>query len=77
MDDIFFFLSKKNIEKKKTIENGKNVKKGGKLPFFSHFYIWDEALLLYSPLHVPSMLNSPPSSSLMFCISSKLCATQD
>jgi hypothetical protein len=31
---------------------------------------------LHSSLHVPWMLSSPPSSSLMSRISSKLCATQ-
>jgi hypothetical protein len=67
---------KKNTEQNKTIEKKKNAKKGGNLPFFSHFYIWDEELLLPSPLHVPSTLSSPPSSSLMSFVSSKLCATQ-
>jgi hypothetical protein len=63
---VFFFPSrKKNIEKKT------NAKKGGSFPFFSCFYVWDEALLLPSPLHVPSTLSSPPSSSLVSCISSK------
>jgi hypothetical protein len=59
-------------KKKKTIEKIKNVEKGGSLPFFSRFYIWDEALLLLSPFHIPSMLSSPPSSSLV----SRLCVTQ-
>jgi hypothetical protein len=57
---------KKNTEKKKTIEKKKNVEKGGNLPFFFRFCIWDEALLLLSPLHIPSMLNFPPSSNLVF-----------
>jgi hypothetical protein len=61
---------------KKTIEKKKNVKKGKNLPFFFHFCIWDEALLLLSPFHIPSMLSSPPASSLVSHISSKLCATQ-
>ncbi len=30
----------------------------------------------FSPLHIPSTLNSPPSSSLMSHVYSKLCATQ-
>jgi hypothetical protein len=67
---------KKNTNLKKTIEKKKNAEKGGSLPFFSRFYIWDEALLLLSPLHIPSALSSPPSSSLVFHISSKLCAIQ-
>jgi hypothetical protein len=29
-----------------------NAKKGGSLPFFSYFYVWDEVFLLPSPLHV-------------------------
>jgi hypothetical protein len=40
---IFFSTIRKKI-----------AKKGGNLFFFSYFYIWDEALLLPSPLHVPS-----------------------
>ncbi len=41
------------------------------------FCIWDEALFLpSSPLHAPSTLSSPPSSSLVSHVSSKLCATQ-
>jgi hypothetical protein len=53
-------------------EENKNAKKGGSLPFFSHFYIWDKIFFLHSPLHIPSTLSSPPSSSLVSCISSKL-----
>jgi len=63
-------------EGKNTIKKKTNVEKGGSLTFFSCFCIWDEALLLLSPLHIPSMLSTPPSSSLVSHISSKLCATQ-
>jgi hypothetical protein len=63
---VFFFSSqKKNIEEKT------NAKKGGSSPFFPCFYVCDEALLLPSPLHVPSTLSSPPSSSLASWVSSK------
>jgi hypothetical protein len=31
---------------------------------------------LLSPFHIPSTLSFPPSSSLVFHVSSKLCATQ-
>jgi hypothetical protein len=72
--DGVFFVSSRRKEKKP--REKKNAKKGGSLPFFSYFYVWDEALLLHSSLHVPSMLSSPPSSSLMSHVSSKLCATQ-
>ncbi len=63
---VFFFSSKKKEKKKKRkpIEKKKNVEKGGSLPFFSHFYIWDEVLLLPS-LHIPTTLISQPSSSLV------------
>ncbi len=76
---IFFFLSrrkKRKTQRKKNHKEEKNVEKGRSLPFFSHFCIWDEVLLLLSPLHIPSTLSSPPSSSLVFHVSSKLCATQ-
>jgi hypothetical protein len=53
-----------------------NVEKVGNLFLFSHFYIWDETLLLSFPLHVPSTLSSPFFSSLVFDVSLKLCATQ-
>ncbi len=56
---------KKNHKEKKTIKKKKNAKKGGNLSFFSCFCIWDEALLLLSPLHIPLMLSFPPSSSLV------------
>jgi hypothetical protein len=62
--------------KEKTIYKEKNPKKGGSLPFFSHFCIWDKALLLLSPFHIPSTLSSPPSSSFVSHVSSKLCASQ-
>jgi hypothetical protein len=67
---------KKKNKEKKSYKRKKNVEKEGSLPFFSHFYIWDEALLLFSSLRIFSTLNSPPSSSLVSHISSKLCATQ-
>ncbi len=76
---IFFFSNrrkKKKHKEKKSYKRKKNVEKEGSLPFFSHFYIWDEALLLFSSLRIFSKLNSPPSSSLVSHISSKLCATQ-
>jgi hypothetical protein len=67
---------KKKNTKKKNHREKKNAEKGRSLPFFSRFYIWDEALLLLSLLHIPSTLSSPPSSSLVSHVSSKLCATQ-
>jgi len=75
---VFFFSSKKTKHKikKNHREEKKSVEKGGSLPFFSCFHIWDEVLLLPSLLHVPSTLSSPPSSSLVFQVSSKLCAIQ-
>jgi hypothetical protein len=60
---------KKKTQRKKNHREKKNAEKGGSLPFFFHFYISDEALLLLSPLHIPS-------SSLVSHVSSKLCATQ-
>jgi hypothetical protein len=65
---VFFFSSRR---KKKNTEK-KNVNKGGSLPFFSYFSIWDEALHLLCPLHVPSMLSFPLSSSLVYHVFSKL-----
>ncbi len=76
---IFFFSSRRKerkTQRKKIIEKKKNAKKGRSLPIFFRFCIWDEVVLLLSPLHIPSKLSSPPSSSLVFHISSKLCATQ-
>jgi len=67
---------KKKHKEKKTIEKKKNAEKGGSLPFFSCFYIWDETLLLLSPFHIPSTLSFPPSSSLVFHVSSKLHAIE-
>ncbi len=61
-DGIFFFSSKK---KEKKTQRTKNAKKVTSLTFFTHFCIWDEALLLPSPLHIPSTLSSPPSSSFV------------
>jgi hypothetical protein len=72
----FSQAGKNNTKKKKTIKKKKNVEKGRSLPFFSRFCIWDQALLLLSPLHIHSTLNSPLSSSLVSHVSSKLCATQ-
>jgi len=43
---------KKKHREKKNHREEKNVEKGGNLPFFSQFCIWDEVLLLPSPLHV-------------------------
>jgi len=40
----------------------KKCKERRELTFLLCFYIWDEALLLPSPLHIPSTLSSPPSS---------------
>jgi hypothetical protein len=73
VDCVFFFSSRRKGKKQREKEN---AKKGGSLPFFSRFYIWDEALILHPPLNIPSMLNFPPSSGLMFCISSKFYAIQ-
>jgi len=70
----FSFQAKE--KKKKHKEKKKNCRKGGRLPFFFQFCIWDQGLVLLFPLHIPSTLNSPPSSSLVCHISSKLCATQ-
>ncbi len=71
-DGVFLFSSKKktHTHRKKNLKEEKNAKKGVNLPF-----LWDEALFLPSPLHVPSTLNSPLSSSLVFHVSSKLYAT--
>jgi len=66
---------KKTHTKKKNHKAKKNAKKGGSLTFFFHFYIWDEALLLLSPFHIPSTLTSPPSSSLVSHVSLKFYAT--
>jgi len=51
---------KENTNKKKN-HRKKNAQKGGSLPFFSHFCVWDETFLLPSPIHIPSTLSSPPS----------------
>jgi hypothetical protein len=56
-------------EKRKKNIGKKNVEKGGSLPLFFCFYIWDEALLLPSPFHVPSMLSFSPSSSIVSHVS--------
>jgi hypothetical protein len=75
----FFSQAEEKKEKHKEIKphkRKKNAKKGKSLPFFFSFYIWDEAFLLLSPLHILSTFNYPPSSSLVSHVSSKLCATQ-
>ncbi len=59
-EGAYLFYSISEAEEKK-----KNAKKEVSLPFFSRFYIWDEVLLLPSPLHVPSKLSSSHSSSLV------------
>jgi hypothetical protein len=69
---IFFF----SIKRKKKNTKKKNAKKGRSLPFFFRFCIWDEVLLLLFPLHIPSMLSSSPSSSLVSHVSLKFCAIQ-
>jgi len=63
-------------EKKTQKKEKKNVEKGGNLPFFSCFCIWEEALFLPFPLHVLSTLSSPPSSSLVFHVSLKFYVIQ-
>jgi len=75
----FFFKWKKKEKhkEKKNHREEKNAKNGRSLPFFSRFYIWDEALLLLFPFHIPSTLSSPPSSSLVSHVSLKLCVIQD
>jgi hypothetical protein len=75
---IFFFSSRRKERKtqNKIIEKKKNAKKRGKLPFFSYFCIWDEAFLSLFPLHIPSMLSSPPSLSFVSHVFLKLCVTQ-
>jgi hypothetical protein len=81
---IFFFSSRKKKhthththththKEKKTIEKKKNAKKGRSLLFS---LASNEAFFLLSPLHIPSTLKSPPFSSLVSPVSSKLYATQ-
>jgi hypothetical protein len=64
---------KRKHTKNKTIKKKKNAKKRGSLPFFFRFYIWDEALLLLSLLHIPQALclTSPPSFVLLKLESSR------
>jgi len=64
---VFFFSNRRKKKHRK-----KNAKKGGNLPFFTCFFVWDEALFLPFPLHVPSILSFPPSSSFVSHVSSKL-----
>ncbi len=74
---IFFFSSKRKERKTQREKNHREEKKCKKgRAHTSRFCIWGEALLLLSPLHIPSMLSSPPSSSLASHISSKVCAIQ-
>jgi hypothetical protein len=78
-DGVFFFSSRRKEKKHKEKKNHrekKNVEKGRSLPFFFCFYIWDEVLLLSSPLHVPSILSSTPSSSFVSHVFLKLYASQ-
>jgi hypothetical protein len=72
----FFFQveEKKNTKKKKTIEKKKNAGKGGSLPFFSRFCIWDEAFLL--PFSSPHSFNVELSTFLkpyVPCLFETLC----
>ncbi len=76
---ICFFSSKRKEKKHKEKKHHRKEKKfreGRSLHLFSCFCIWDEALILLSFLHIPSTLSFSPSSSLVFHIFSKLCATQ-
>jgi hypothetical protein len=75
-EGVFFFASKKHTHTHTHKIEKKNAEKGRNLPFFFCFCIWDEALLLLSPLQVPSTLSSPPSSNLVFHVSLKLCVIQ-
>jgi hypothetical protein len=50
-------------KKRKKHRRKKNAKKGGSLPLFSCFCIWDEALFLPFPLHIPSTLHVPATLS--------------
>jgi len=70
------FSQAKEKKEKKNHREKKDAKKGESLFFFSCFCIWDEVLLLLSPLHIPSTLSSPLSSSLVSHVSLKLCVTQ-
>ncbi len=63
-------------KKKKKNTKKKKCREGRELTFLSCFCIWDEVLLLISPLHIPSTLSPPHSSSLVSHVSSKLYATQ-
>jgi hypothetical protein len=57
---------RKTQRKKKTIEKEKNAEKGGSLPFFSRFCIWDEAPLAFSS---PPSFNIELSTFLKPCVS--------
>ncbi len=58
-------------KKRKKNTKKKNAKKGKSLPFFSHFYIWDEMFLLLFPFHTSLTLRSTPSSILVSHVSLK------
>jgi hypothetical protein len=66
---VFFFSSRKQ---KKHIPY-KNAKKRGSLPFFSHFYFWDEVLFFHS-LNVLGTLSFPHSCNVELCTFLKPCA---
>jgi hypothetical protein len=75
-DGVFFFSSKKKkTQRKKNHKKEKKCKEGREFTFLLLLCIWDKALLLPSPLHIPLTLSSPPSSSLVFHVSPKLYAT--
>jgi flagellar biosynthesis protein FlhB len=70
---FFFSQAKENKEKHKEQKNHRekeNAKKGGSLPFLSRFFVWNEALLLLSPLHIPSTLSFPPTVPQALCLAS-------
>jgi hypothetical protein len=68
---------KGKTQRKNNHREEKNAKKGESLPFFFQSCIWDATFFLLFPLHIPSMLSSPPSSSsLVSHIALKLCVTQ-
>jgi len=75
---ILLRQNKRKKTQKKTNHKEKKMQRKDEdyLFFSSHFYIWDERLLLPSPLHVPATIISPPSSSLVSHISWKLSAIQ-
>jgi len=50
--------------------------RGGSLPFFSCFHFWDGMFLFPSPLHVPTMLNSPHSYNVELSTFLKPCVAK-